>query len=54
MVFAISLGTPIFFAQFVLTGIEAAEEHVANAVIVAGNIFFQYEIKPSFPAAIKA
>ena len=47
-----SLGTPIFFAHSVLTGIDAAEEQVASAVTVAGNIFFQYDTTPFLPAAI--
>ena len=54
VVSAISFGTPIFLAQSVLTGIEAAEEHVAIDVTVAGKIFFQYAITPSLPAAINA
>ena len=33
--------TPISFADLVFTGIDAAEEHVANAVKVGGIIFFQ-------------
>ena len=41
VVSAISFGTPMFLAQAVFTGIEAADEQVARAVSVAGNIFFQ-------------
>ena len=41
VVSAISSGTPIFLAQLVFTGIEAADEHVAKAVSVAGKIFLQ-------------
>ena len=54
VVSAISSGTPIFLAQSVLTGIEAADEQVASDVTVAGIMFFQYDTNPSFPAAKNA
>ena len=46
VVSAISSGTPIFLAQSTFTGIEAALEHVAIDVNVAGHIFFQYNFIP--------
>ena len=51
---AISSGTPIFLAQSVLTGIDAAEEHVLNAVAVAGKILAQKALNPFVPPAINA
>ena len=41
VVSAISSGTPIFLAQSVFTVIDAAEEHVAIDVRVAGKILLQ-------------
>ena len=40
-VLAISSLAPAFFADSIFTGMEAAEEQVDKAVIVAGNILFQ-------------
>ena len=48
VVSAISSGTPIFLAQSVFTGIDAAEEHVAIDVSVAGKILLQYALNPAF------
>ena len=39
IVSAISSDTPIFLAQLIFTGIDAAEEHVEIDVAVAGNTF---------------
>ena len=41
VVSAISSLTPIFLAHSIFTGIQAAEDHVASEVIVAGIILFQ-------------
>ena len=54
IVSAISGETPIFLAAVTFAGIDAAEEHVASDVIVAGIIFFQKTIIPFFPPAINA
>lgn len=52
VVSAISSDTPIFLEHSIFTGIEAADEHVAIEVMVAGIIFFQKLLKPFFPTAI--
>ena len=49
---AISSGTPIFLAHILLAGIDAAEEHVARDVTIAGIMFFQNLFTPSFLPAI--
>ena len=49
-----SSDTPISFAAFKFTGIEAALEQVASEVIVAGNIELQKRFNPIFPPAINA
>ena len=54
VVSAMSSGTPIFLAHSIFTGIEAALEHVANAVSVDGNTFFQNLFIPFVPPAIHA
>ena len=41
VVSAISSGTPIFFADSIFTGIDAALEHVASDVNVGASAFFQ-------------
>ena len=51
---AISSETPIALAACKFTGMDAALEQVAKAVIVAGKIFFQKAFIPFFPAAINA
>jgi hypothetical protein len=38
---AVAADTPIFLADWIFTGIEAALEHVAKDVTVGGIIFFQ-------------
>ena len=47
VVSTISDDTPIFLVHSILTGIDAAEEQVPNAVTVAGNIFFQKLLRQS-------
>ena len=54
VVSAISSGTPIFLLHSIFTGIDAALEHVANAVKVDGNAFFQNTFIPVFSPAIHA
>ena len=54
VVSAISSDTPIAFAHLMFTGIDAADEHVEIEVAVAGRMFFQKALTPSFPAAINA
>ena len=51
---AISLGTPIFLTDSRLTGMDAALEQVAMAVMDGVRAFFQKSLTPSFPPAIKA
>ncbi len=50
----ISSETPIFLAAFKFVGIDAALEHVANEVTVAGMIFAQKCLSPFLPPAINA
>ena len=54
IVSAISFDTPIFLAQSVFTGIDAADEHVLIAVAVAGKIFAQKALNPLAPPAMNA
>ena len=54
IVSAISFETPIFLAQSVLTGIDAADEHVLIAVAVAGKILAQKALNPFVPPAMNA
>ena len=49
-----SLGTPIFSAACKFTGIDAALEHVPNAVTVGGIIAPQNAFNPFLPPAISA
>ena len=51
---ATSSGTPIFLADDVFTGIDAALEHVAKDVNVGAAAFFQNFFTPSFPPAMNA
>ena len=54
VVSAISSGTPIFLADSIFTGIDAALEHVASAVNVGASAFFQNVFTPYFPPAKNA
>ena len=51
---AISSETPIFLEVCRFTGIDAALEHVASAVNVAGKTNFQNLLTPSLPPAMNA
>ena len=54
IVSAISFDTPIFLAQSILTGIDAADEHVDTDVTVAGKMLAQKAFNPFAPPAINA